>query len=388
MTIDRVILGGWYQRTTLHLSEVYDLFSRGKSQLPLSPLKLAELHKNLDLDQVERRASYFELVQATTHNNIEIRFYEDGLFTLSFKDGDIKETTKLLQEYHSTRLTSALNYIFSLGAPTPKVLANIHTVPPIAIQIISKSFSKLDEDIAQQFGEIYSKVSSDKIALYKTPEYIIVASDKESDQLTDLIENQIFFREFKDQLERYLNIHRTLWEDISAIKERKNIRGTQITPLRNELESIQKTITLIESRLNQMGSYVRTRADIAKNQKVEEYLSSLFQYKFETLTDTHNYIKEIWRMTKDYLNSATQVLGDIQTQSTKDSIGSLRLISTIGVLSGIVGYLSRDSLPKINTYGIIWFAILIVTTWVLNKTIGIIYSHIKYPLKFVEGKKI
>lgn len=388
MTIRNIVLGGWYQRTTLHLSEVYDLFDRGISRLPLSATKLKTLHEGLALKQVERNASYFEYIQALTQNGIQIRFYEDGLFTLTSSGESVKEITQKLNDYYHHKLTPAINYIFSLGAPTPKVLANIHSIPPIAIQVLSKNFDKLDEEITAEFGQVYSKVMTDKVALYKTPEYIVVSSDTQSDQLTDLVENQIFFREFKDQLERYLDIHRTLWEGISRIKERKSIKGTQIVALQNELEGIQKTITLIESRLNQMGSYIRTRADIAKNQKVEAYLSTLFQYKFETLADTHAYIKEIWRMTKDYLGSAIQVFSNVQAASTKDSISSLRLISTIGVLSGIIGYLSRDSLPKVNTYGVIWFAFLLVATWILNKTIGYIYSHIKYPLKFVNHKKL
>ena len=66
----------------------------------------------------------------------------------------------------------------------------------------------------------------------------------------DLVEMQIFFREFKDQLEKYLNIHRNLWEEISDIKERKLLRGSEIEPIRAKLDSYQKTISLIRKILD------------------------------------------------------------------------------------------------------------------------------------------
>lgn len=45
---------------------------------------------------------------------------------------------------------------------------------------------------------------------------------------------------------------------------------------------------------------------------VEQHLTDLFQYKFETLTDTLDYNKEIWKMNGDYLNSSIQNLVEIE----------------------------------------------------------------------------
>ena len=78
----------------------------------------------------------------------------------------------------------------------------------------------------------------------------------------------------------------------------------EIAEARGKLDGYQKTISLISNRINQMGSYVNTRSSIAKHLEIEKDLSSLFEYKFETLTDTLTYIKEIWKMTGDYLSQA------------------------------------------------------------------------------------
>ena len=377
MHITTITLGGWYQRTTLHLTEVYDLFARGTSNLPLSRDRLLSYQQHLRLQSVTRQIGPFEYILATTHDQIIIHFYEDGLYTLTLKTADIESGVRLLKDYYALAFTPALNFIFSLGAPTPKILAQIKTHPPLVVSVTSPQPDKLGAKIST-LSPVYSTTSSKSYTVYRTPNYIFVAAKKTVQNSDSLTENQIFFREFKDQLERYLNIHRQIWEEIDAIKEKDTIRGKDIPRLRDKLETIQKTIQLIESRLNQMGSYATARAALAKEQNVEDSLNQLFQYKFQTLNSTHSYIKELWRMTQNYSNSTQSMLTSLQADSTKDSITSLRLITTYGVIAGIIGYLSRDSWPSITTTGFLYFCLLIFLTWALNKAISLASAHWSY----------
>src|SRR5688572_16724840 len=138
MTQYKVTYGGWYQRTTLHLSEVYGFFAKGTSNLNLSKEELKKFQSGLDLTAVSRESGYFEYVKAVTSSGIEIRYYEDGLYILEINTDDISISQKLLEQYLEKKLTPAISYIFSLGAPTPKELANIKTVHPVVISIHGK----------------------------------------------------------------------------------------------------------------------------------------------------------------------------------------------------------------------------------------------------------
>ena len=379
-----VSFGGWYQRTTLHLSEVYDFFVSGSSKLDLDKGELERLWKKLDLADVSRESGYLEYVSAKTRNGIEIRYYEDGLYVLESFINDISsahEEKRRLEEYWNAFLSPALSYIFSLGAPTPKVLANIKTIHPTVISGVVSDSSLFSPD--ESFGPAYSKIVSDGISVIKTPLFIFVtASARSALSARPVIENLIFFREFKDHLEKYLNIHRSIWEQISDIKERKNISGSEVEEIRGKLDGYQKTIGLISNRINQMGAYVRTRSAIAKGMNVEEYLAGFFQFKFETLVDTLDYIKEIWKMTSEYLNSSIQNLQEIKNQSAARGIQSLQLITSLGVVSGIIGYLSKNEVPKITFVGALYFALVIIVAWSLNRLISHVYRRKKYDLKF------
>ena len=134
-----------------------------------------------------------------------------------------------------------------------------------------------------------------------------------------------------------------------------------------------------------MPSYVKTRQKITDVEKIDDYLQPLFQFKFETLLDTHEYVQHLWGMTKNYLASAIELFTDLQAKSTKNTISSLQLITTIGVVAGILGYLGRDTLPKFTSMGLIYFSLLMVMTWIINSVVSKFYKNKKYT---IESKKI
>ena len=63
---------------------------------------------------------------------------------------------------------------------------------------------------------------------------------------------------------------------IRTIKERGEIKGSEVDALRNELSVYQKTINLIGARIDQMPAYVKTRQKITDVEKIDDYLQPLF----------------------------------------------------------------------------------------------------------------
>ena len=381
----KITYGGWYQRTTLHLSEIYGFLSQGYSKLDLSKERLEVYLSSLKIKEVSRQIGYLEYVKAITKDGIEIRYYEDGLYILECESEDVKSVQSKLQSYFDNFFNPAISYIFSLGAPTPKVLANIPSTHPTVVSAQVDDIDKFKFD--SKYGEVYNRISSEGITVFKTPEYIFIISDSKNTPLKELIEMQIFFREFKDQLEKYLNIHRYIWEEIDKIKNKRFIKGKDVESIRIQLDSLEKTINLISSRINQMDNYIGTRSSLSKNLNIQERLVSLFQYKFEILTDTHAYIKDIWQMTKDYLNTAIGIIKEIEEKKVTSSIKSIQILASIGVVSGILGYLTSDNLPQITLTGLIYFLLLIIIVFPLEWIISHVFKNIKYKLNFPERNK-
>lgn len=387
MQIHKIYIGGWFQRTTLHLTEMWDFLKHGTSHLDFPKDKLNEARNLLSLSEIRRESGPLEYIYVTTKESINFRIYEDGLIILEKDYRNLEDDFEKIKSYYDTKLSKSLSYIFSKGAPVPKELANIKTILPYIVTLTDASKDDAGKIFSDSGEEVYSVLTTKNIDVYRSPGIILLNNLRDDNLTREIVESQIFFREFKSQLHRYLAIHRELWEKIREIKERGNIKGTDIDTLRNELSGYQKTINLIGARINQMPAYVKTRQKITDVEKIDGYLQPLFQFKFETLLDTHEYIKNLWEMTKNYLTSAIEIFTELQGKSTKNTISSLQLVTTIGVVAGILGYLSKDALPKFTSIGFLYFALLMGMTWIINSIISKYYKNRKYSLEDKELEK-
>ncbi len=385
MTIQKIYIGGWFQRTTLHLTEIWDFLNHGKSNLDFPKEKLDEARGSLSLDSVSRESGPLEYILAKTKAEISYRIYEDGLIILEKDFRSLKNDFDIIKDYYDNKLSKSLSLIFSKGAPVPKELANIKTILPYIVTVTDATKEETDKIFKDFSEDVYSTLTTKNIEVYRAPGIILINNLKDEKLVREIIEAQIFFKEFKSQLHRYLAIHRILWEKIRTIKERGEIKGNEVDSLRNQLSVYQKTINLIGARIDQMPAYVKTRQKITDVEKIDDYLQPLFQFKFETLLDTHEYIKHLWGMTKNYLTSAIEIFSELQAKSTKNTISSLQLITTIGVVAGILGYLGKDTLPKFTSIGLIYFSLLMVMTWIINSIVSKFFKNKKYD---IEGQDI
>lgn len=390
MEISNVYVGGWFQRTMLQLSEIYDFLREGKSQLALAPEKLSEFRKNLEIGKIDYGVSGEEYIEFTTALNIKIKIFEDGLIVLNNQKvsedtlfADIEHVT----DYYEKRLSPAFSYLFSLGAPVPKELANIETVYPYFIVCENATKDNISDLLSRTEKQKYFEFTNDKYDVVRGDKYYFINNKKQSDDnIERYIEEQIFIREFKGQLHRYLNMHRIIWEKIDQVKENVNIKGSEIVKFTSKLEGYAKTINLIDGRIKQMSTYISTREKIAKSdQELAEFLA-ISGYRYETLRDTLNYIGYIWDMTKNYVSSAQKLFDGIKTDVTSKSVDSLTIVTSMSAGASIIGLLTETA-PEFTIFGVIYFFLLALLGYSSTKILGAISSRRKYEVSDVEYEK-
>lgn len=216
--------------------------------------------------------------------------------------------------------------------------------------------------------------------------YFINNKTEDLDSIERYIEEQIFIREFKGQLHRYLNLHRIIWEKIAAVKENAYVKGKNIIKFSGKIDDYYKTITLIEGRINQMSTYISTREKIAKSDpELSEFLA-LQGYRYETLKDTLVYIQHLWSMTKNYVNSAKSLFQDLESQVTEKSISNLTIVTSMGVGASLIE-LFTESAPSFTFFGIVYFFILAFIGYTVNKIMKTISENRKYHIQDIEYEK-
>ena len=389
MKISSISIGGWFQRTMLQLSEVYDFLRGEEVKLKLSQKKVDEYRKNLEIGSIEYGVSGEEFVRFTT-GGISVKVFEDGLITLS--DENVSEDTLLadvqkVQDYYEQRLSPALNYLFSLGAPVPKELAGIKNVYPYFIVLEKATAAEMQGLLAKTEGQQYFEFKNPKYEVLRGDKYYFINNKtKSGTEIERYIEEQIFMREFKAQLHRYLNIHRIIWEKIDDVKEHKKVRGKDIVKFTSQLESYAKTINLIEGRINQMSTYIPTREKIAKSDKDLEEFLGISGYRYETLRDTLDYIKSLWKMTQNYVDAAQKQFEGIKSDVTNKSVTSLTIVTSMSAGAAILS-LFTESEPEFTTFGFIYFFILALIGWGSQRLLKYIGNKQKYDVTDVEYEK-
>lgn len=390
MKISNVYVGGWFQRTMLQLSEIYDFLRDCKTQLNLDTNKLNEFRKGLEIGRIDYGVAGEEYVEFTTALNIRVKIFEDGLIILNNQlvsedtlFADIDHAT----DYYEKRLSPAINYLFSLGAPVPKELANIETIYPYFIVCENATKEEMESLISRTEKQKYFEFNNEKYDVTRGDKYYFINNKSQTiGNIERYIEEQIFIREYKGQLHSYLNLHRIIWEKIDKVKENARVKGSDIVKFNSKLEGYAKTINLIDGRINQMSTYLPTREKIAKGDKELAEFLAISGYRYETLKDTLDYIKSLWTMTKNYVVSAQKLFNDLQSDITNKSISNLTIVTSMGVGASLID-LFTSSRPSFSLFGIIYFFALAIVGWCVNKIMSVIAKNRIYEVNDIEYDK-
>lgn len=390
MKIDSLYIGGWFQRTMLQLSEIYDFLRTGESQLKLNKKKLLELRKSLDIGSVEYGVAGEEFISFTTSELLRIKVFEDGLIVVgsdNVSEATLFSDVEHLKDYYEQKLSPAINYIFSLGAPVPKELAHIENIFPYFVVCDNATREDIAELLSKTERQKYFEFDNKNYSVLRGDKYYFINNKKTSKaKIERYIEEQIFIREFKGQLHRYLNPHRIIWEKIDAVKDRAKVRGSDVVKFSTKLEGYAKTVTLIDGRIRQMSTYIATRERIAKQDKELEDFLAISGFRYETLRNTLEYIKDLWDMTRNYVNSAQKLFDGIKQDVTSSSINSLTIVTSMSAGAAILD-LFTESEPSFTSFGFVYFFVLALVGWVATKLLSWIAQKRKYEISDIDYDK-
>ena len=390
MKISDVYIGGWFQRTMLHLTEIYDFLRSNKTQLKLDLDKMEAYRKALEIGMLNYGVQGMEYIEFTTALNIRVKIFEDGLIILNNKN--VSEDTlfsdiEKVKDYYENKLSPAISYLFSLGSPVPKELANIETVFPYFVVCENATKDELNILLSKTEKQKYFEFENGKYNVVRGDKYYFINNKKQSaENIERYIEEQVFIREFKGQLHRYLNLHRIIWEKIDEVKDNVNVKGVDIVKFTTKLEGYAKTINLIEGRINQMGTYIPTRERICKNDKELIEFLEISGYRYETLKDTLDYIKHLWNMTKSYVISAQKLFNGIKSDVTSSSINSLTIVTSMSAGAAVLN-LFTESAPTFSLFGVLYFFVLAFVGWASTKILAFVSSRRKYNVTDIEYDK-
>ncbi len=374
----------------LQLSEIYDFLRDGTSQVGLDKAKLASLRDNLRIESIEYGVANEEFVAFTTEEHIRIKLFEDGLMTIS--SDQVSEPTMFadierLRGYYEERLSPAINYLFSLGAPVFKELASVENIYPYFVVCDNASPEDISELLAKTERQKYFEFDGKNYNVLRGDKYYFINNKKATlSNIERYIEEQVFIREFKGQLHRYLNLHRAIWSKIDAVKKHTSASEAETLAAITKLDRYEKTALLIEGRLEQMAPYVSIReAGMKDDQELTEFLA-ISGYRYSALEAALEYMKSLWGTTRRYAESAQRLMLRVEQERTISTCRGILLAVVILVIVSILGLMFGTKLGfTVDT--VIYGAILVIAGIVSWKVLSIHHSAKRYKLLADDGKE-
>ncbi|MEK7083869.1 MAG: hypothetical protein AAB932_01405 [Patescibacteria group bacterium] len=342
MTLDSLYLATWFQRTTLHLTEMYHFFDHDFLYLKLPKEDLEASFKKLSVKSAEFfELNDFDVVKTEFENGLTFTATDDGVMMLRAPVGeDLKKARKYLETFYYEKLGASLSYLFSRGAPLPKQLSTLKEVYPILLVVRDAT----DDDITRlfaEFDEAYdSFVSSPHFQIFFSDTIHIVRvlkNGKRVDEiLDDLLRNVVFLREFERQLHMYLNLHRTMWDQTSKIRESNTLRYRDFPALRKKIMDALKTLSFVKARLSQMED-INVARRLLVGDDVKEELTALGLFRFDSVSADQRYIVDLWEMTIDYVKRTLDLLESLFQENTQRELNTLKFFTLIAAITSFFG---------------------------------------------------
>ena len=363
MSIKKVYLGTWFQRTDLHLREIYNFFVNGLVSEQLNQQKIKELRDTFGKVSVDFCEDIINYCLLKTPNGIVTEFTEDGIITLSKNYKDANGDIKLLQNFYENTLSPAINYLFSRGAPLPKELADIKLVFPFFFVATGITDNDAKELLIKLDDGLITAVEGTKLTLYVgSVGNILAFKHQEGLKLAnDFIKYGVFFREFESQLAHYLKLHRQIWEEMDAIRAQKSIKRGDFAKIRNQLMARKKFLSFVSARLAQMDHLIAEREKYVEDQKLRDELKQISWDSFASVVAAYQYIIDLWKMTDEYVESTIRLLEIFYQENTQRELFALELISLFNVVIGLVNFFKTVNvldLLVVVISGVIFFVTL------------------------------
>ena len=391
MRIKQIYLGTWFQRTSLHLKELYRFLKFQKGQPGLGEDRLQHLWNNLNVKKVEfiGNNEFDEIVVLCGH--IIVSVTEDGIILLTTKETDIKKAKNNLESFYTEFFAPMLSYLFSLGAPLPMILNQAKDVHPFLVatqNLKDKEADQLystfhDEKLTTLTGNHLSVYIGDVLSIFnvKNPRKFSYIRARE------LLHYVIFFREFEKQLDSYLALHRTMWDRVTAIREAEQMAYKDFPRIREEILTNLKTLSFVKARLAQMRDIIEERQHTIED-KIKNELHALGLLRFDHLEANQKYVSHLWQMTIEYVKSSLSLLESLYQENTQKELNAIKFITFGALITGFFGmniafpWEDRWEDIKISSFLVvfIFISLLISFYYILKVTI--------YNRNFLVRKKL
>lgn len=335
MEIKRLYLGSWVPRTILHLEEFYHFIKKGESHLRLNEEELKRRHRALKIGSFQMKNQGQEYLE-TQIDAARLRYYEDGLMILDKKVTNLKKDQDYLSNFALKEVFKTFSYLYSLGAPIPKIFTAIFSILPFIISVDKTSEGEIKKIFEAQKDENYQTLKNGTKKIYLGKEIIILEGFAKEEEELEIVKSLIFAEDCHNQFQKILNLHRFIWEEIDKIKARQKLPFKKLSGVRDTLLELNNEVIFFSSRLKQIISDLDEKTNELQSLANHNEISAYLKQRYASLKRTSIYTQELWQMTQDNAAATLNLITLLYQESTQRELNVLQVIFIIGTIASLL----------------------------------------------------
>ncbi|PIP26344.1 MAG: hypothetical protein COX31_02855 [Candidatus Moranbacteria bacterium CG23_combo_of_CG06-09_8_20_14_all_40_16] len=339
MKIKKIFIGSWYSRTQLHLSELHLFFTEGRSHLSLNKEKLLKYKKNINPSNASIIKENGHEILVAKLDKYDLEYHENGLVLMSIDPipEKINQEMKSLADFTLNKMFDAFGFLFSQGAPIPKIFIALKSILPYVVLAEGSTKQEIERFFVEQKEEIRQEIKNDESIIYYGNRLIVI-NGKAEDNI-DLVRIFYLLNDAKNQFQKVLDLHRFIWEEVDKVKSKGKIRYCDLSLNRDTLMEINNEIIFFKSRLEQVNNVLANESvECAKMNKLkpDDKIAIHFMESFESLKRTSSYIKNLWSMTENYVSNTFNLINLLYQEGTQKQLNILQFIFVISAIASII----------------------------------------------------
>jgi len=328
------------------LREIFRFLKEGKIISGLDQAKADKLREGLGITNCvlheEHSCDYVEI----TFQKGSFVITEDGIILVKNEEDfsarnqdELAVEQSFLREYYVQKLSPAIDYLFSMGAPISRSFKALREVSPfivVASDISREEIDSLNDVVHEKENSVVHGADMD---IHNSSSLTLISLKNENydlDKIEEFIKQAIFFREIEIKLEEYLTKHRIYWDELSKIRNSKVLRLRDFPGLRDRLGDIRHEVSYIKTRLLQMDDILSERSYLVTDEEAV-FLRQMGFYRFKSLEAAINYTDHLLEMTLQYLDGTIDLLHTLYEENTQREFSVLKTITFAGAIAGFFG---------------------------------------------------
>lgn len=336
MKFKKIYIGSWVPRTIVHIEEFYDFLKNKKTNLSLDNKKLLDLYKKLKVLDFKIDSNIEGCFIYSKFDKIDFLYKENGLMIFSKEIEDLKKDSKYITDFSVNNILKTFSYLYSLGAPIPKIFTSMFSVMPFIIEIETTNQKDIEKIFLEKNEKINKEIKDKDFDLFLGGELVVFNNKNKIKNQNLIFEKIIFLSDVKSQFSKIINLHRFIWEELDKIRKKNNIKLEKITQVRDSLLELNNEVIFFSSRLEQIKFNIDKEINNLEKNYFNKKIENFLKIEFKTLFDTSDYVNNLWKMTQNNVDSTLNLISLIYQENTEKQLNVLQIIFIVSAVASVI----------------------------------------------------